>query len=89
VPVVALGRGGMLDVVRSRSGALLGDTVRAEPGGVVVGQQTAEAFAHGMALLESTDHGDRSEYRRLALAFSTPNFRRRFLELARRVMARG
>jgi hypothetical protein len=42
-----------------------------------------------MALLESSDLADRSEYRRLALSFSTPNFRRRFLDLARRLMARG
>jgi glycosyltransferase involved in cell wall biosynthesis len=89
VPVVALGRGGMLDVVGSRSGPLLGDAVRAEPGGVVVGEQTAEALAQGIALLESSEPADRSEYRRLALSFATPTFRRRFLELARRVMGRG
>jgi glycosyltransferase involved in cell wall biosynthesis len=89
IPVVALGRGGMLDVVGSHSGALLGDAVRAEPGGVVVGEQTAPALARGMALLESSAQADRSEYRRRALSFSTPNFRRRFLELARRVVARG
>ena len=89
VPVVALGRGGMLDVVGSRSGPLLGDAVRAEPGGVVVGGQTAEVLAQGIALFESNEPADRSEYRRLALSFATPTFRRRFLELARRVMARG
>ena len=89
VPVIALGRGGMLDVVGSESGALLGDGVRAEPGGVLVGEQSAEALVRGMALLESSGLADRTEYRRLALSFSTPNFRRRFLELARRVMARG
>ncbi len=89
VPVIALGRGGMLDVIGSESGALLGDGVRAEAGGVVVGEQSAEALARGMALLESSDLADRSEYRRLALSFSTPNFRRRFLDLARRLIARG
>jgi glycosyltransferase involved in cell wall biosynthesis len=89
VPIVALGRGGMLDVVGARHGALLGGGVRAEPGGVVVGEQTAEALAQGIALLESADTAERSGYRALALRYSTPNFRRRFLELARRVVARG
>jgi glycosyltransferase involved in cell wall biosynthesis len=89
IPLIALGRGGMLDVVGSDSGALLGNGVRAEPGGIVVGEQSAEVLAQGMSLLESSDLPDRTEYRKLALAFSTPNFRRRFLELAGRVMARG
>jgi len=89
VPVVALGRGGMLDVVGARHGTLLGGAPRAEPGGVLVGEQTAEALAAGIDLLESRDPAPRGEYRDLALRFSTPAFRRRFLELARRVTARG
>ena len=89
VPVVALGRGGMLDVVGARQGTLLGGGVRAEPGGVLVGEQTAEALAQGIALLESAAPVERNEYRTLALRFSTPSFRRRFLELARRVATRG
>lgn len=89
VPVVALGRGGMLDVVGARRGPLLGGGVRAEPGGVLVGEQTAEALAQGIALLESAAAVERNEYRTLALRFSTPSFRRRFLELARRVVTRG
>jgi len=89
IPIVALGRGGMLDVVGARHGPVLGGPPRAEPGGILVGGQTAEALAQGIALLEATAPSDRSAYRALALKFSTPAFRRRFLDLARRVMARS
>jgi glycosyltransferase involved in cell wall biosynthesis len=89
VPVVALGRGGMLDVVGAERGVLLGDGVQAEPGGVLVGSQTPDALAQGIALLEAAEAPDRSYYRSLAQRFATPRFRRRFLELARRVAARS
>lgn len=89
VPIVALGRGGMLDVVGARHGPVLGGPPRVEPGGVIVGEQTPEALAQGIALLEAAGPADRGAYRTLALRFSTPTFRRRFLELARRVMARS
>jgi len=89
VPVVALGRGGMLDVVGAQHGAVLGVGPRVEPGGVLVGEQSAEALAEGIAMLESGNARERSEYRALALRFATPRFRRRFLELARRVAARS
>jgi glycosyltransferase involved in cell wall biosynthesis len=86
VPVVALGRGGMLDVVDSRRRPLLGGAPRAEPGGVLVGEQTAEGLANGMAMLESGGAPDRATCRALALRFSTAGFRRRMLELARRTL---
>ena len=89
VPVVALGRGGMLDVVGAQRGVLLGEGLQAEPGGVLVGSQTPEALAQGIALLEAANAPDRSYYRSLAQRFATPRFRRRFLELARRVAARS
>jgi glycosyltransferase involved in cell wall biosynthesis len=89
VPVVALGRGGMLDVVGARHSALLGGGRLVEPGGVLVGEQTAEALADGITTLEAGASRERSEYRALALRFATPAFRRRFLELARRVAARS
>ncbi len=88
VPVVGLGRGGMLDVVGARHGVLLGGPPRDEPGGVLVGEQTAEALAAGMRLLESGDPPPRDRCRDLALRFSTPAFRGRFLDLARRTAAR-
>jgi len=88
VPIVALGRGGMLDVVGARHGVLLGGPPRAEPGGVLVGEQSAEALAAGMNLLESRDPPSRNQCRDLALRFSTPAFRARFLALARRIAAR-
>ncbi len=86
VPVVALGRGGMLDVVASSQPPLLGGAPRVEPGGVLVGEQTAEALAGGMALLERDGGPDRTACRMLALRFSTAGFRRRMLELARRTL---
>jgi glycosyltransferase involved in cell wall biosynthesis len=85
VPVVALGRGGMLDVVDAPR-TLLGPVVSRVPGGVVVGEQTAEAMVQGIKALENGPATDRSVYRELALRFSTDRFRRRMLTLARRTL---
>lgn len=89
VPIVGLGRGGMLDVVDSHLSPLLGGEPRAEPGGVLVGEQTAEALAAGMAALEGGGVPDRAACRALAERFSTPRFRQRLLELARRTLERN
>jgi len=86
VPVVALGRGGMLDIVGAGARPLLGAGVSAAPGGILVGEQTADAMAQGMKALEGGPAPDRSACRELALRFATPRFRRRMLTLARRTL---
>jgi hypothetical protein len=56
------------------------------PGGVLVGEQTAAAFAQGIKLLEDGPGAERSAYRELALRFAAARFRRRMLTLARRTL---
>jgi glycosyltransferase involved in cell wall biosynthesis len=85
VPIVALGRGGMLDIVGGTRTLLAPGAVRA-PGGVLVGEQTADAMAQGIKALEGQPLNDRAAYRELASRFSTPRFRRRMLVLARRTL---
>jgi glycosyltransferase involved in cell wall biosynthesis len=86
VPIVALGRGGMLDIVGSSSRPLLGASVASAPGGVLVGEQTVAAMVQGIRLLEEGLVTDRAAYRKLALRFATARFRRRMLTLARRTL---
>ncbi|HEU4587561.1 MAG TPA: glycosyltransferase, partial [Gemmatimonadales bacterium] len=88
-PVVALGRGGMLDILGAESSALLRGEVMAAPGGVLVGEQTAERLAAGIRLLETRGAPAPEECRGLAEHFATPVFRRRVLELARRTLGRA
>ncbi len=87
-PVVALGRGGMLDILGAGRRPLLGGGVARAPGGVLVGEQTAESLAAGIRLLEEQGAPERAACRGLAERFATPLFRRRFLELAHRVLER-
>ena len=86
VPIVALGRGGMLDILGSSGRPLLGAGVAPAPGGVLVGEQSAAAMVQGIKLLEDGLGAERSTYRDLALRFATPRFRRRMLTLARRTL---
>lgn len=88
-PVVALGRGGMLDILGAESSALLRGEVVAAPGGVLVGEQTADCLAAGIRLLESRGAPVPQDCRELAERFATPVFRRRVLELARRTLGRS
>lgn len=88
-PVVALGRGGMLDVLGATSRPVLGDVALRAPGGVLVGAQTADALARGIRLLEEGAEPDRAALRALAERFATARFGQRMLALARRVLDRG
>jgi glycosyltransferase involved in cell wall biosynthesis len=85
-PVVALGRGGMLDIVGAPGVAMLGGGAVAVPGGVAFGSASVEGLAGGIRHLEEHVAGDRSDRRQLALRFATPRFRERFLGLATHLM---
>jgi glycosyltransferase involved in cell wall biosynthesis len=82
-PIVALGRGGMLDVVGSEQGPLLGGPPRLEPGGVVFGEQSASAMADAIRALEESDRAGREVRRGLAMRFDVERFRTQILAAAR------
>jgi glycosyltransferase involved in cell wall biosynthesis len=85
-PVVALGRGGMLDVVDADARPMLSGPAKVIPGGVLVSEQTGRSLAEGIRLLEDTGLPSATSCRALSERFATPEFRRRFLALAQRVL---
>jgi hypothetical protein len=79
----------MLDILGAERGPVFGMDVEPAPGGMLVGRQTAEGLALGIALLEERGAPSREACRALADRFATPLFRRRFLALANRALDRG
>jgi glycosyltransferase involved in cell wall biosynthesis len=74
-PVVALGRGGMLDVLDVADGPWTDAAPRAAAGGVIVGRSTPEDFARGMLFLEDGPPPDAAALRALARRFNVETFR--------------
>jgi glycosyltransferase involved in cell wall biosynthesis len=87
-PVIALGRGGMLDILGADAVALVRGDVVAADGGVLVGEQTSESLAGGIRVFENRGAPRPEACRQLAERFATPLFRRRMLELARNTLNR-
>ncbi len=86
-PVVALGRGGMLDIVGSREdGFLVTGPARSGPGGVLFAEQTATGLVSGMQKLEESGVPDREVLRQVSERFSVGRFRTQMLSLARRLV---
>ena len=85
-PVVALGRGGMLDVLGSTCGPLLGGPPRQEPGGVVFAEQSPSSLANAIRTLEESGSPDFAAHQSLAERFAVARFRKRMLVVARRLL---
>jgi glycosyltransferase involved in cell wall biosynthesis len=83
-PVIAYGRGGMLDVVGGAYAPLLSGPPRLEQGGVVFASQTPEDLVAAMRVLESSSLGSPNERRALAEQFDAAVFRSRILEIVDR-----
>ena len=88
-PVIAYGRAGMLDIVGASRHPMLSGRARREPGGVLFAQQSAESLAEAITVFEADSPPEPHGLRSLALRFSTPRFRQRFLELVRRTAGGG
>lgn len=80
-PVIALGRGGMLDILNAPGGPLLKDGAVAVPGGVLFAPSSVEGMVAGIRLFEALPQRGPSTYRTLSLQFSRERFRSRFMRL--------
>jgi len=83
--VVALGWGGIPDVLGSTCGPLLGGPPRQEPGGVVFAEQAPSSPANAIRTLEELGSPDFAAHQSLAQRFTVARFRQCILAMARRL----
>jgi len=80
-PVIAYGRGGMLDILGGDYDPLLSGPPRLERGGVLFASQTVDDLIAAMQVLESSSQPSAQDRRVLAEQFDSPVFRKRILEI--------
>lgn len=84
-PVVAYGRAGLLDVLGADRGPVAGTAPQQVPGGILFSRQTPGDLVDAIRALEATECASRGALRLIADRFDVRHFRRRLLDIARRV----
>ena len=84
-PIIAYGRGGMLDVLGGEYAPLLFGPPQRQPGGVLFAAQTVDDVMMAMRLHEEDSYGSPQERRVLAERFDASLFRARLMRIVEQV----